>query len=93
MDQNQIMQIFEDTAYVRMGGSAEELRAAEYLKAKCAEFIYVSHLPCTVKFQHKPYSIVIMLWEQLRKKRHYKILSAYCISAALPCEMYDKRKY
>ena len=38
MDQNQIMQIFEDTAYVRMGGSAEELRAAEYLKAKCAEF-------------------------------------------------------
>ena len=38
MDQKQIMQIFEDTAYVRMGGSAEELRAAEYLKAKCAEF-------------------------------------------------------
>ena len=38
MDQNQIMQIFEDTAYVRMGGSAEELRAAEYLKSKCAEF-------------------------------------------------------
>ena len=38
MNANQIMQIFEDTAYVRMGGSAEELRAAEYLKAKCAEF-------------------------------------------------------
>ena len=38
MDQKQIMQIFEDTAYVRMGGSAEELRAAKYLKAKCAEF-------------------------------------------------------
>ena len=27
-----IMKIFADTAYVRMGGSAEELRAAEYLK-------------------------------------------------------------
>ena len=32
------MKIFKDTAYVRMGGSAEELRAAEYLKSKCAEF-------------------------------------------------------
>ena len=31
-----IMKIFADTAYVRMGGSAEELRAAEYLKEQCA---------------------------------------------------------
>jgi len=38
MDSNQIMKIFEDTAYVRMGGSAEELRCAEYLKERCAEF-------------------------------------------------------
>ena len=37
MDANQIMKIFEDTAYVRMGGSMEELKAAEYLKGKCAE--------------------------------------------------------
>lgn len=38
MKKEQIMKIFEDTAYVRMGGSAEELQAAEYLKAKCAAF-------------------------------------------------------
>ena len=37
MDAKKIMQIFEDTAYVRMGGSAEELRCAEYLAAQCAE--------------------------------------------------------
>ena len=37
MDAKQIMKIFEDTAYVRMGGTMEELKAAEYLKAKCAE--------------------------------------------------------
>ena len=36
MDAQQIMKIFEDTAYVRMGGSAEELRCAEYLKQRCA---------------------------------------------------------
>ena len=37
MDAKQIMKIFEDTAYVRMGGSVEELKAAEYIKACCAE--------------------------------------------------------
>ena len=37
MNAKEIMKIFEETAYVRMGGSAEELRAAEYLKAKCEE--------------------------------------------------------
>ena len=36
MDATQIMKIFEDTAYVRMGGSPEELRAAQYLQARCA---------------------------------------------------------
>ena len=36
MDAKQIMKIFEETAYVRMGGSAEELKCAEYLKACCA---------------------------------------------------------
>ncbi len=37
MNAEKIMKIFVDTAYVRMGGSAEELRAAEYLRAQCAE--------------------------------------------------------
>ena len=37
MNAKQIMKIFEDTAYVRMGGSPEELKAAEYLKACCAD--------------------------------------------------------
>ncbi len=34
MDSKQIMQIFADTAYVRMGGSPEELKAAEYIAAQ-----------------------------------------------------------
>jgi hypothetical protein len=33
-----IMKIFEDTAYIRMGGTPEELRCAEYLVSRCAEF-------------------------------------------------------
>lgn len=37
MDTPKIMKIFEDTAYVRMGGSSEELRAAEYLQSLCGE--------------------------------------------------------
>ena len=37
MNAQNIMGIFADTAYVRMGGSIEELRCAEYLKRKCAE--------------------------------------------------------
>ena len=37
MDAKQIMKIFEDTAYVRMGGTAQELEAARYLKGKCEE--------------------------------------------------------
>ena len=36
MDAQQIMKIFEDTAYVRMGGSTEELQCAEFLKNCCA---------------------------------------------------------
>ena len=32
MDAKHIMQIFEETAYIRMGGSPEELRAAQYLQ-------------------------------------------------------------
>ena len=37
MNVQKINQILSDTAYVRMGGSAEELKCAEYLKEKCAE--------------------------------------------------------
>jgi len=37
MEPKKIMRIFEDTAYVRMGGSPEELRCAEYLKQCCAD--------------------------------------------------------
>ncbi len=37
MKAKEIMKIFADTAYVRMGGSQEELRAAQYLVDKCAE--------------------------------------------------------
>lgn len=33
----QIDQILKDTAYVRTGGSAEELKCAKYLRKKCAE--------------------------------------------------------
>ena len=37
MDAKQIMQIFADTAFVRMGGSEEELNTARYIQSKCAE--------------------------------------------------------
>ena len=35
MNACEIMKIFDDTAYIRMGGTAEELRSAEYLKECC----------------------------------------------------------
>ena len=37
MDVKYIDQIFADTAYVRMGGSQEELKCAEYIKEQCAK--------------------------------------------------------
>ena len=37
MNADKIMQIFKDTAYVRTGGSAEELKCAEYIVSKCSE--------------------------------------------------------
>ena len=37
MNVQKINQILSDTAYVRMGGSTEELKCAEYLKEKCAK--------------------------------------------------------
>ena len=37
MDAKQIMDIFKDTAYIRTGGSPEELKCAEYLVGKCAQ--------------------------------------------------------
>ena len=44
MNRNEIVKIFEDTAYVRMGGSDAELRSANYLKDKCAELGLEAHL-------------------------------------------------
>ena len=38
MDIQKINQIFADTAYIRTGGSAEELKCAEYFAGLCAEF-------------------------------------------------------
>ena len=37
MDAKKIMQYFADTAYVRMGGSEEELKCARYLRQCCAD--------------------------------------------------------
>ncbi len=37
MNNKFMRQLFKDTAYVRMGGSPEELQCAEYLAAKCSE--------------------------------------------------------
>ena len=37
MDAKQIMKIFEETAYVRMGGSVEEKKTAEYIRQQCAQ--------------------------------------------------------
>ncbi len=37
MNHKTMKQIFKDTAYIRMGGSREELRCAQYLQAKWAE--------------------------------------------------------
>lgn len=36
METNKILQILADTAYVRTGGSPEELKAANYIKEQCA---------------------------------------------------------
>ena len=38
MDSKLIQQIFTDTAYIRTGGSPEELKAAEYIRDICASF-------------------------------------------------------
>ena len=37
MNKKKLANIFRQTAYVRMGGTAEELQCAEYLKQQCAE--------------------------------------------------------
>ena len=44
MDTKKINRILAETAYVRMGGSAEELRCAEYLKAECEALGFEAHL-------------------------------------------------
>jgi len=37
MDAKQFMKLFEETAYVRVGGSPEELKTAQYIQKKAAE--------------------------------------------------------
>lgn len=44
MDLTKINQLFADTAYIRTGGSKEELKCAEYLKEKCEELGLEAHL-------------------------------------------------
>ena len=44
MDAKKIMQYFADTAYVRMGGSEEELKCARYLQQCCADMGLEAHL-------------------------------------------------
>ncbi|MBQ7839298.1 MAG: M28 family peptidase [Lachnospiraceae bacterium] len=44
MNTQQIDQIFQDTAYVRMGGRAQELKCAEYLQEKCSKLGAQAHL-------------------------------------------------
>ena len=38
MNKKTVQRIFAETAYVRTGGSPEELKAAQYLQAECAKF-------------------------------------------------------
>jgi len=38
MDTKTISRLFEETAYIRTGGSPEELKAAQYIQAECAKF-------------------------------------------------------
>ena len=44
MNTKKINQIFTDTAYVRMGGTEEELRCARYLMDRCADLGLEAHL-------------------------------------------------
>lgn len=44
MDQKQLQQIFLDTDFVHWSGTPEELKVAEYLKAKCEELGVPAHL-------------------------------------------------
>ena len=44
MDQKQLQQIFLDTDFVHWSGTSEELKVAEYLKAKCEELGVPAHL-------------------------------------------------
>lgn len=44
MDPKKIMKIFSDTAYIRMGGSQEERKAAEYLRQQVQELGYKAQI-------------------------------------------------
>jgi len=44
MNANEMMKILEETAYVRTSGTPEELRCAEYIRSKVAEFACEAYL-------------------------------------------------
>lgn len=44
MTKDQILQILNDTAYIRTGGTGEELRCAEYLQSLCEKMEVEAHL-------------------------------------------------
>ncbi|MDD6189504.1 MAG: M28 family metallopeptidase [Clostridiales bacterium] len=44
MDAKKVNRILNDNAYTRTGGTAEELKCAEYIKAQCAEMGLEAHL-------------------------------------------------
>ena len=44
MDAKQIMQIFADTAYVRMGGTVEELKTAEYIQQQVSRMGFAAQV-------------------------------------------------
>ena len=49
MDAKNIARIINETAYVRMGGTSEELRCAKYLQAECKKLGFDAKLePFTV---------------------------------------------
>ena len=54
MDIQKINQIFADTAYIRTGGSDEELRCAEYLAGLCAA-ARLGHVPADFEQRKQVY--------------------------------------
>ena len=77
MDANSIMKIFADTAYVRMGGSAEELRCAEYLVQQCANMGFEAHIePFAVQMATMQEAALIVDGESITCKAYLNAGSA-----------------